>query len=62
MSSATAQHVSNVESQPPAIGRRPPGTPGSIVTLPTGQIVLIIAPGIYQAISSGRLARADRIH
>lgn len=30
-------------------------TRGSIVTLPHGQLVLIVAEGIYQAVSTGEL-------
>lgn len=62
MLSAPAHDVSNVESRSPAAGRYAPGTPGSIITLPTGQLVLIVAPGIYQALSSGRVTRTDSAH
>lgn len=35
---------------------------GTFVTLPTGQTVLVLAKGIYQAVSSGANYRTDDSH
>lgn len=41
-------------------GRRAAWTRCPIVTLPSGQLVMVLAPGIYQAVSSGKLSRSER--